>query len=412
MTNPPPRQPQPIAAPHSYAEARRILRPLFIPSLIFCSLLAVVTINADPAPFSASMVFWNLLESFGTGLGTLAGFILLAPLSAWMQNKGLRTLPVRMGVGLLAMLVAQIAVNAVVLALAPAGRGEEQWETLLINWLVLGLVTGVVFLIVERVQIELQRGREAVRRNALLGQELALAQEIQANLIPQRFAGAPGLDVASGYYPAREVGGDLLSYQMMPDGCLSLSIGDVTGKSMSAALLMGLTLGALRAEVRDHGNPATVLDELSELLREHTGGRRFVALSNALIDPAARKMLVATAGQPDPILRQGGAARYLELPGGMPLGIGPKLPSREVAVELRDGDTLVFYTDGVVEAHNSAGELFGFERLLALVEAQPPGASAQAVREAIVRAVNEFSAGTPAHDDITLLVVRMAGSSQ
>jgi hypothetical protein len=369
MPNPPPRQPQPIAAPSAYAESRRILRPLIIPSLIFCALLAVVTINADPAPFSATMVFWNIVESFGTGLGTLAAYVLLAPLTAWMRRRGWRTVLLRTITLVLALLIAQVAVNALVLAVGPDGRGEEQWETLLINWLVLGLVTGVVFLIVERVQIELQRGREAVRRNALLGQEL--------------------------------------SYQVMPDGCLSVSIGDVTGKSMSAALLMGLTLGALRAEVRDHGNPATVLDELGELLREHTGGRRFVALSNALIDPAARSMLVASAGQPDPILRQDGAARYLELPGGMPLGIGPKLPSREVAVELRDGDTLVFYTDGVVEAHNSAGELFGFERLLALVEAQPPEASAQAISAAIVGAVNQFSAGTPAHDDITLLVVRI-----
>lgn len=410
MPKPPPRQARPLAAAHSYAEAQRIIRPLFIPSMIFCALLAVVTMNADPAPFSVSMVFWNSLESFGTGLGTLAAFILLAPLTAWMQRRGLRTIPLRTISLLLALLVAQIAVNALVLAFAPPGRGEAEWETLLINWLVLGLVTGVVFLIVERVQLELQRGREAVRRNALLGQELALAQEIQANLIPQRFAGAPGLDVASGYYPAREVGGDLLTYQMMPGGCLSLSIGDVTGKSMSAALLMGLTLGALRAEVRDHGQPATVLDELGELLREHTGGRRFVALSNALIDPVRRSMLVANAGQPDPILRQGAAARYLELPSGMPLGIGPKAASRQVEVALGDDDLLVFYTDGVVEAHDSAGELFGFDRLLALIEAQPPGASAQAIREAIVGAVNEFSAGTPAHDDITLMVVRMTSS--
>jgi serine phosphatase RsbU (regulator of sigma subunit) len=410
MTKPPFDHATPLLAPQRFAEALRIIRPLFIPSMIFCALLTVLTLNADPTPFSGAMVFWNVLESFGTGLGTLGAFILLAPLSAWMFQRGWRNAVLRTVSGLLALLIAQVVVNAVVLAFGPAGRGEEKWQTLLINWLVLGLVSCVLVLIADRVQLELRRGREAVRRNALLGQELALAQEIQANLIPQRFAGAPGLDVASGYYPAREVGGDLLSYQMMPNGCLSLSVGDVTGKSMSAALLMGLTLGALRAEVRDHEHPATVLDELSDLLREHTGGRRFVALSNALIDPARRSMLVANAGQPDPILRTRDGARYLELPAGMPLGIGPKAPSREVELRLEAGDALVFYTDGVVEAHNSAGELFGFDRLLALVEAQPPGAPAQDIRLAITNAVSEFSAGTPAHDDITLMVVRMTSS--
>jgi serine phosphatase RsbU (regulator of sigma subunit) len=372
MTKPPFDHATPLLAPQRFAEALRIIRPLFIPSMIFCSLLTVLTLNADPTPFSAPMVFWNILESFGTGLGTLGAFILLAPLSAWMFRRGWRVAVLRTVSGLLSLLIAQVAINAVVLGLAPAGRGEEQWETLLINWLVLGLVTGVLVLIADRVQIELGRGREAVRRNALLGQELALAQEIQANLIPQRFAGAPGLDLASGYYPAREVGGDLLSYQLMPSGCLSLSVGDVTGKSVSAALLMGLTLGALRAEVRDHERPATVLDELGDLLREHTGGRRFVAMSTALIDPARRSMLVANAGQPDPILRTRDGARYLDLPAGMPLGIGPKAPRRELELGLEAGDALVFYTDGVVEAHNSAGELFGFDRLLALVRRSRP----------------------------------------
>ncbi|HEY1014232.1 MAG TPA: PP2C family protein-serine/threonine phosphatase [Herpetosiphonaceae bacterium] len=397
-----------LNAPLDYAGARRLLRPLVIPCLIFCALLAVLTLNVDPAPMSFATVFWNLWESFGTGMGTLGCFALLAPVgSKLLLRLGWAVPWVRIALGLVALLLAQLAVNATVVLLAPPERGESTWIELLLNWLVLGAVTTVVFALVERAQIELRKGREAVRRNALLDRELALAQEIQANLIPPPPA-VPGLELASGYYAAREVGGDLLGYQALPGGALGLAIGDVTGKSVPAAMLMGVTLGAHQAAQRARLSPAAVLDELDSLLRAQAGGRRFVALCSAIVDPAARRMLVANAGQLDPILCRAGAARFVELPSAMPLGIGPPAASQEREIALEPGDALIFYTDGIVEAHNQAGELFGFERLLALADSLEPGAGAAAIHQSIIAAVRAFAGGAEPHDDISLLVVRLA----
>ncbi|HYF65956.1 MAG TPA: PP2C family protein-serine/threonine phosphatase, partial [Herpetosiphonaceae bacterium] len=272
---------------------------------------------------------------------------------------------------------------------------------------VLSIITTIVFFAVERVQADLRRGREAQLRNAVLAQELQLARAIQERLLPDAPPEIGGLSIAGGCYPAREVGGDLLSYQVISGGGVCISVGDVTGKSVGAAMLMGVTLGALQAEIHDHEEPAYVLGEVDRWLRSKNQGKRFVALSIALINPERRTLTLANAGQLAPILRRGQEVRYIEVPVGLPLGMGPAALHDQDVTQLHPGDVLVFYTDGVVEAQNAAGEMWGFERLIARIRAAPEPVAAHELVDAIRAALEGHAAGAEQHDDITLVVVRV-----
>jgi serine phosphatase RsbU (regulator of sigma subunit) len=278
-------------------------------------------------------------------------------------------------------------------------------------WLVMGLVlsviTTIVFFAVERIQTDLRRGREAQLRNAVLAQELQLARTIQERLLPDAPPEISGLSIAGGCYPAREVGGDLLSYQVIGGGSVCISVGDVTGKSVGAAMLMGVTLGALQAEIHDHEEPAYVLGEVDRWLRSKNHGKRFVALSIALIDPVQSTLTLANAGQLAPILRRGREVRYIEVPVGLPLGMGPTTLHAQDVTTLHPGDVLVFYTDGVVEAQNHAGEMWGFERLIDQITRAPEPVSTHELVAAIRAALEAHAAGAEQHDDITLVVVRV-----
>jgi len=190
-------------------------------------------------------------------------------------------------------------------------------------------------------------------------------------------------------------------------GSVCISVGDVTGKSVGAAMLMGVTLGALQAEIHDHEEPAYVLGEVDRWLRSKNHGKRFVALSIALINPVQSTLTLANAGQLAPVLRRGAEVRYIEVPVGLPLGMGPTTLHAQDVTALHPGDVLVFYTDGVVEAQNNAGEMWGFERLIDQITAAPEPVSAHELVASIRGALDAHAAGAEQHDDITLVVVRV-----
>jgi serine phosphatase RsbU (regulator of sigma subunit) len=288
----------------------------------------------------------------------------------------------------------------------PAKRGQ-----FLSFWVVFGVILSVsvtaFFYAAERVQRELAQGRVALRRNAALDKELQLARTIQEQLLPAAPPIVAGLTLAGGCYPAREVGGDLLSYQEISDGRMCISVGDVTGKSVGAAMLMGVTLGALQAEIHDHEAPAYVLNEVDRWLRSKNQGNRFVALSIALLDPGGKTMTFANAGQLAPLIRRGQRVQFIEVPVGLPLGMGPDSVHVQETSSIETNDLLLFYTDGVVEAQNQAGEMWGFERLVRLLEAAAQEISPAELVSAIRGAVETHAAGVEQHDDITLVVVRV-----
>ncbi|MBO9310715.1 MAG: GAF domain-containing protein [Chloroflexus sp.] len=237
-------------------------------------------------------------------------------------------------------------------------------------------------------------------------QEMAIARQIQLNLFPHELPACAGLRVAARCLPARETGGDF--YDVIALGSrLGVIIGDVSGKSLPAAMLMAVARSTVRSEARNHEFPRLVLTETNRWLVDDVPRNTFVALGYALIDPIEQRLILANAGQLSPLLRHAdGRTTFLETAGALPLGMQRDARYNQLELDLAPGDTLVFYTDGVVEAQNHQRELFGFDRLEHLVRHWgylPP----EELLERVLSAVQTFSEGRSPHDDITLVVVQV-----
>jgi GAF domain-containing protein len=238
-------------------------------------------------------------------------------------------------------------------------------------------------------------------------QELEIARQIQANLFPRELPALPGLQVAARCLPARETGGDF--YDLVDLGTrVGVIVGDVSGKSLPAAMLMAAARSTARSEARNHETPWVVLTETNRWLVDDVPRNSFVALSYALVDPDRRTLAIASGGQLTPLLRRAdGATGFLDTPPALPLGISPLAEFAQMELQLLPGDTVVFYTDGIVEAHDRARNLFGFERLERLV-ARWGHLNPEALIGRILAEVHAFAEGMPTHDDMTVVVVRVA----
>lgn len=241
---------------------------------------------------------------------------------------------------------------------------------------------------------------------ARVEQELAIARQIQSNLFPRTLPSCSGVSIAARCLPARETGGDF--YDVIDLGSrIGIIIGDVSGKSLPAAMLMAVARSTARSEARNHEFPRLVMAETNRWLVEDVPRNTFVALSYALIDPIEHRLILSNAGQLAPLLRHSdGRTSFLETAGALPLGMQRDTRYNQIELELFPGDTLVFYTDGVVEAQNRQHELFGFDRLEQLVRHWghlPP----EALLERLLTEVRAFSEGRAVHDDMTIVIVHM-----
>jgi serine phosphatase RsbU (regulator of sigma subunit) len=246
-------------------------------------------------------------------------------------------------------------------------------------------------------------------------QELEIARRIQRNLFPRALPQVTGLELAAWCLPARETGGDfydviLLREELGPRrAALGFMVGDASGKSIPAAMLMAIARSIVRSEARDHQIAQDVMRETNRWIAEDVPPHSFVALSYATLDLNERRLALANAGQLAPLRRQpDGHVEYLAPPGDtLPLGILPDTPYATLELELGLGDLLLFYTDGIVEAQNHRHELFGFERLEALLRehgALPP----DELIDRVIRAIEQFSGSAPQHDDMTIMAIRIA----
>lgn len=208
-----------------------------------------------------------------------------------------------------------------------------------------GLITIVLIIFVRFLRI--QRDQERV------SSELAAARSVQELMIPQEQIQTPGFEVDSVYNPANEVGGDFYHVESTTDGGLLVVIGDVAGKGLKAAMNVSMVMGALR-RITDH-NPARILSSLNRVL---VGGESFTTCQAALFS-ANGELVVANAGHLPPYLN----TQEVALPGGLPLGVIPNVHYEERRLYLHPGDRLLLMSDGVVEARQSSGELFGFDRV-------------------------------------------------
>ncbi|MGH9599929.1 MAG: PP2C family protein-serine/threonine phosphatase, partial [Terracidiphilus sp.] len=241
--------------------------------------------------------------------------------------------------------------------------------------------------------------QETTRRQSALEQEFKSARELQQVLIPETLPELPGFAVTSAYRPAQEVGGDF--FQIVPlegdsAGSTLILLGDVSGKGLKAAMTVSLIVGAARTLAKFAPRPADLLAELNQRLYGRLQGGFTTCLALRL-GPDGH-CTVASAGHPAPFLNR----REIDLPGALPLGIVSGARYEEASFDLREGDHFALYTDGLLEARSSTGEIFSFERLDALFANRPSAAEA-----------SEAAVSFGQEDDITVLTLtRLATGEQ
>jgi steroid delta-isomerase-like uncharacterized protein len=206
---------------------------------------------------------------------------------------------------------------------------------------------------------------QEIRMRERIEQELRIARLIQQTLLPKTLPQLPGYDLAAYYQPAREVGGDFYDFLELEDGRLGLVVGDVTDKGVPAALVMATTRTMLRAAAQRLFSPGEVLRRANDALVTDIPPNMFITCLYAILEPESGRLLYANAGHDLPYrrLQHGGAGVAEELRArGMPLGLMPGMGYEEKEVVLGKGESVLFYSDGLVEAHDPQREMFGFPR--------------------------------------------------
>lgn len=241
--------------------------------------------------------------------------------------------------------------------------------------------------------------------------DLEIAREIQMWLVPSFAPEVPGADIAFASLPQNSVAGDYYDafYPTLgasEGGKLMLVIADVAGKSIPAALLMATLQASLRTIAGEGTSLADLIVRLNRYACVHSlDGRRFTTIVVAEYDIATRRLGYVNAGHNAPILRRAnGSLEKLEI-GGVPLGIEPMAVYQSAFVELQQGDDLIFFTDGVVEAFDENGREFGNERWLAAIRALPQASAQQSLRYLMTH-VDAFVGVTRQSDDITCMIFR------
>jgi serine phosphatase RsbU (regulator of sigma subunit) len=240
-------------------------------------------------------------------------------------------------------------------------------------------------------------------------QELQVARRIQQASLPKKVPELEGWEISPRYRPAREVGGDFFDFHLLSEGRLGLVVGDATGKGVPAALVMATTCGMLQlaAQALESSSPGEVLSQVNETLLARIPPNMFVTCFYAILEPESGHLLYANAGHDLPYLHRNGEAEELRAR-GMPLGMMPGMSYEEGEVSLAEGNCVLFYSDGLVEAHNPQGEMFGFPRLRALVAKH---GEENSLEETLLGQLYSFvREGWEQEDDITLLTLRRSPS--
>ncbi|MHB1133464.1 MAG: ATP-binding SpoIIE family protein phosphatase [Chloroflexota bacterium] len=255
-------------------------------------------------------------------------------------------------------------------------------------------------------QLVAEQREEAAERERIK-HELGVARLIQQTLLPKELPSPWGWHVATHYEPAREVGGDFYDFIPFPDGRLGIVIGDVTDKGVPAALMMASTRATLRAAAERWVAPSRVLQEVNETLVPDMPAKMFVTCLYAVLEPASGRLLFANAGHDLPFKRHGDEVQELRAT-GTPLGWFAGVEYEEHETSLAPGDSLLLYSDGLVEAHNPRREMFGFARVGQLVGEHPGGA---AMIDTLLAAMAEFTGeGWEQEDDVTMVTLQRCPS--
>jgi sigma-B regulation protein RsbU (phosphoserine phosphatase) len=263
-----------------------------------------------------------------------------------------------------------------------------------------------------QIAIALENARlyeEIERQERRLERDLSLARELQSRLLPQSSPKLAHLDVAAKFVPARTIGGDLYDFIPYSMSRLGIVIGDVSGKGAPAAIYAALVSGIIRSHAPIEPAPAEMLSAVNLSLAERRIEAQFVSIIYAVWDDEHRMLTVSNSGLPRPIYIHGDKLEVIEAT-GLPLGLFDEAEYDEFQFRTKPGDMFVLFSDGILDARNRKGELFGRGRVEKIV-AEYKGGSAASMVEALFKAVAEHSAGVETFDDQTVVAIRVHGAA-
>jgi serine phosphatase RsbU (regulator of sigma subunit) len=238
-------------------------------------------------------------------------------------------------------------------------------------------------------------------------EELAIARDLQSSMLPCTFPKIEGYQIAALSLPAREVGGDFFDFIEIERNKLGLVIGDVAGKSVSGALVMAASRSVFRMLSEEILNTGDIMNRANQRLKNDITKNMFVALLYAVLNVRDQTLSLCSAGQNQPIhiYSENGGIRFIETKGDtFPLGILDDAVYQETCIQLRPGDKVIFYTDGIVEAMNEQKEIFGFERLMEAAK-DLQLMTAESLLQGIIDKVKAFSGNVGQDDDLTVIVM-------
>ena len=243
-----------------------------------------------------------------------------------------------------------------------------------------------------------------------LEMELDVARKIQQSLLPRQIPSITGIDICTFSQPAKQVGGDYHDLIELPSGRLGIAVGDVSGKGMAAALLMANVQASLRRYSESAYSPKEIIHRINNSLCpicEHIEEHRFITLFYGILELESRTLIYSSAGHNYPLVfREGGNVRQRLESTGLPCGITEDTLYDEAQIELRSGDTALFYTDGITEAMNPDEEILGEEGLMNIVSENLPLDSASLVSN-VHKELVEFVGNATQYDDLTLMVLKL-----
>ncbi len=253
---------------------------------------------------------------------------------------------------------------------------------------------------------EHDRNRDRLR----MKQELEYAREIQLSMLPRQAPEFPWLDLAASSLPATEVGGDYYDYFPLDPDRLAVVLGDVTGHGVASGLVLSGVRSCLNLLQEELVRPAEVLAKVNTMVKRTSTSRMLMTLAIVVVDTEKRELCVATAGHPPVLMASAGDEEVREVGmGSFPLGAVEGTSYETLRIALHSQDVLVLYSDGIVEAMNEAGELFGWQRLKeSLRAATGCENSAAGIRDAILAELGDYVGEEEQQDDVTMVVIRCA----
>ncbi len=244
-----------------------------------------------------------------------------------------------------------------------------------------------------------------VAENERLQSEIAIAASIQRNLLPKEGPQFRGVSFSAHFEPTASIGGDYYDVFNLDKSRLAVAIGDVSGHGLSTGLVMAMVKAAITTLVEEGADEVSLFHRLNDLVYRSTERRAFMTLAFTIFDLEKGTIRHTNAGHLYPyLLRSGDAPMAIEVP-SLPLGVRENVTTRTAEVELKEGDTIVYLSDGIVEAQDPEGDPFGFEQLESLLT-QTTDRSPTVIRDAILQAVARHSGTRPADDDRTVMIIR------